>query len=520
MPLRRFARRRAIRCAAAVLTIAAICVSVQSAGATILPSQVLVVFNSASAEGAALKNAYLAAHPGIPAENVLGLPGIAVDAHSLSQADFVSLVRNPIRAHINQSGPPEPSQIMVILLIRPFPHRVLDTTVSWAIDTPSAGGNEFNNGDCTYASVDSELTLLYQDLDAGEAGGTFDSFSDNVIQNPWWRQDVDFDTFPRAAITTPRTFVNTFDFYWTLGGTAPLTPGEMYLVCRIDGNTQDDGLAEIERARNLYVNRAAVRILLDEWANSSNDLDDDIAYSGDPFTDGPDYEQTRDLMSANGWDVRYDHSTTFITAALETRPLIAYASYGENHDLDGISQDPPGDGVYLDGFNFAPGAIFNTIESYNGRAFNGLSTLFSQEQVADFISNGGTFGVGMVGEPFSIFVPDNQYILRSFLLRGRTWAESAWSGIPALSWQHVVVGDPLARAAIINDPGLPRGDMNGDGRVNGDDIRWFVNVLNGSLASYRTAFPALDPIARGDFTNDYRLTAADCGGFVQALLSH
>ena len=48
-------------------------------------------------------------------------------------------------------------------------------------------------------------------------------------------------------------------------------------------------------------------------------------------------------------------------------------------------------------------------------------------------------------------MPDNEYLLFNFLVNRLTWAEAAWSSIPALSWQHVVLGDPLARLERVVD---------------------------------------------------------------------
>ncbi|UCG33989.1 MAG: hypothetical protein JSU68_04995 [Phycisphaerales bacterium] len=57
--------------------------------------------------------------------------------------------------------------------------------------------------------------------------------------------------------------------------------------------------------------------------------------------------------------------------------------------------------AYTRQYELARGAIFNTIESYNGRALDGLGTLYEHGQVADFISAGGTFGIGHVWEPLA-----------------------------------------------------------------------------------------------------------------------
>ena len=106
----------------------------------------------------------------------------------------------------------------------------------------------------------------------------------------------------------------------------------------------------------------------------------------------------------------------------------------------------------------------------------------------------------------------------NLLVNGLTWAEAAYTSFPALSWQQLALGDPLAKPAIIFDPGLPKGDMDGNGIVDGRDIKWFINVVMNGLLPYRTAFPSLDPVARGDFTGDFKVTTDDLPFFVNAEL--
>jgi uncharacterized protein (TIGR03790 family) len=490
----------------------------------ITESQVLVVYNSAATNATALKDAYLAAHPGIPAANVVNLNNASLNVADLTYANFVALVRNPIRNHLLLAGAPEPASIVAIVLIRPFPHRVHDTDNATVGDNPGIADDELIAGDSTNASVDAELVLLWQNLETGEAGGTMDSKSDNLIDNPYHQMTAQINTFTRVNIQTAKTFVNTGSAFWSLGLPSPsqLTPGDMYLVCRIDGNSLADAEASIDRAQNLYINMATVRILLDEYnVSTGQDLDDDGMFSNnvsDVCWAGDDFEETTTALQGQGWDVRYDGTTNFIDGTEETNTIVAYASYGENHSIAGLGESPPGNGVYIAGFQFAPGAIFNTIESYNGRALNGLATLFNQEQVADFIGAGGTFGIGMVWEPFTFSLPDNEFMMTGMLVSGLTWGEAAYTSIPALSWHHVVLGDPLGRATILDDPGLPKGDFNGDGNVDGLDIAWYTDIVVNGTANYRTAFPTLDPIARGDFTGNLAVDLADEPQLIDALL--
>jgi len=490
--------------------------------ADILPSQVLVVFNSASAEGTTLKNAYMAAHPGIPAANVVDLNSpILLTVPDVAYATYKVLIRDPIRNYLAQPGLPDADSIIAIVLIRPISHRIQDNTNVSVGDDAGQARNEFLAGDATFASVDSELTLLWQNLDSGEAAGRMDSRADNVIVNPYFKSLIGIDGYSRANITMQRTFTNVANVAWFLNGSG-MTPGDIYIVTRIDGDTLSDATAALNRAQGLYVNRALTKILLDAYDTAARPpIDDDSLFSppsADPFWGGPDYADTTLALSMNGWNVRYDQAFAFITPSLEPGLLIGYASYGKNHDLDGAGQTPPGAPNYIAGYRFPDGAIFNSIESWNARGLNGLGTQGNQCQIGMFLAAGGTFGVGNVWEPLSPFVPDNKFLLQNFLVNGLTWGEAAWSSIPALSWQELAVGDPLAKANVIYDPGLPRGDMDGNGRVDGEDVRWFEAVLDGRIAEYRAAFPALDPRARGDFDGDYAVTVTDVGGMISALL--
>lgn len=468
-----------------------------SAKASIAENQVLVVYNSASAEGTALKNSYLAAHPGISAANVVDLNNPLLITFDLTSAQFINSVRDPIRNHLLVAGPPAPSDIIAIVLIRPIPHRLRDSDNPSAGDGPSTASAETQAGDATFASVDAELALLWQDLYSTEAGATMDSRSDNVIDNPYHQNTAGIHTFSRAAIQTAKSFTNNSDFYWALGGSGAtrLTPGDMYLVCRLDGNNAADATALIGRAQDLAVNKAAVRVILDEYNLSAReDLDDDAVFTPpDPFLAGDDYEETRTLLENDIWRVRYDDTADFISAGEENIPVIAYASYGENHALAG--ENPAGTGTYIDGFDFARGAMFNTYESYNGRAFNGLGPTLGQEQVADFIAAGGTFGVGHVYEPFTFTIPDNEFLFVNMLVRQMTWAEAAYASIPVLSWQHVVVGDPLGRFDAVVEL---LGDCDADAAVDQADYAQYAGCISGPLTPASAACDCADLDGDGD----------------------
>jgi len=480
-------------------------IAAPAAGA-IAENQVLVVYNSASADANALLATYLAAHPGIPVANRLNLNDPTLLVADLSYTDFVNKVRTPIRNYLNAAGPPAPADIIAIVLLRPFPHRILDTDNAAAGDNASQASTEFSAGDATFASVDAELALLWQNLSTGEAGGTMDSLADGPIDNPYHTSTLGIHTFSRTNIATAKSFSNAANVAWLLAGSGAtrLTAGDIYLVCRVDGTTLAHAQALVTRAANNRVHRGLVRVLLDEYdLDLRDDLDNDPLFtSNDPFLAGNDYEETRDLLEAAGWYVRYDDTFDFISSTEETNPIIAYASYGENHDIGGAGENPPGTGTYINNFNFPLGAIFNTIESFNGRAFNGLGTAAGQEQVADFIAAGGTYAVGNVFEPFTFSLPDNEFLFVNLLLRGRTFAEAAYSSFPALSWQQIAVGDPLGRVHLL-------GDVDDDGDLDRHDVGAFVDCLRGPIAVTPPAGCTTAEFDRADVDGDGDVDLAD-----------
>ena len=128
--------------------------------------------------------------------------------------------------------------------------------------------------------------------------------------------------------------------------------------------------------------------------------------------------------------------------------VIAYASWGSN-DLHRKQRDP--------GFHWLPGAIVTEFVSTDGRTFKrppdtwtlgnwgDRKTWFAgapQSLTADSIHQGATGASGHVDEPDLQYTPRPDYLLPSYY-HGRNLAESYWLSIPAVSWQNIVVGDPL-----------------------------------------------------------------------------
>jgi uncharacterized protein (TIGR03790 family) len=128
--------------------------------------------------------------------------------------------------------------------------------------------------------------------------------------------------------------------------------------------------------------------------------------------------------------------------------VIGYASWGSN--------DRSRHRRFL-GFEWLPGAVMTEFVSTNGRTFarppenwtlsdwNSPQLWFAgapQTLTADYIHEGVTGASGHVYEPYLTMTPRPDILLPAYY-KGRNLAESYYLSIPRLSWQNIVVGDPL-----------------------------------------------------------------------------
>lgn len=492
--------RRISRAAAAISC--ATCLT-SLASAQLRPDEVLVVYDSRITDSREVAAYYAgsrkvpgasATFPGTrPGVNVLDLASTGAPVSTgpdVSYPNFSAQLRDPIRNHIIAQNLTR--RVRCLVLTKGFPHRIQDNTIPTAGDAPGLLVNELNASDATCASVDADLTLLYQNLFTNEAGGPGDSLADGLILNPYWKLDRPMSVFPNTSIQTTKTFTPSGDGpLWSPAGSSPqrLIPGEVMLVTRLDGPTVANVRGIIDRAKSLMVNPLTSVAMFDE-SNSNGTVDaagngefDNSSSAWSALRAGDDYEQSRDDLTNDtrfgASFVRYNalqggaqfyvgpRVTWTLPVLTVSEPVLLVATYGSNHA--GVPRDSAGTlafTFYADSYNYPPGAIFNTIESYNGRAFGGLGQPANtpQQQLSGFIAAGGTFGFGNVWEPIADSIPDNRYVVQNFIRGNLSWAESAWSSIPALSWMQLVVGDPLARVRRTTE------DLNADSNVGVDDL--------------------------------------------------
>jgi len=245
------------------------------------------------------------------------------------------------------------------------------------------------------AAVDSELTLLYTDIHQGRPHALR-----GWVPNPFFaKRDAKFShpSFP------------------------------IYLVTRLAAYDFDGAKAIIDRAREAANRGKFVIDLKSAFDEEGNDWLRDAAILL------PKERVILDESSA----VLYDQTD-----------VIGYAGWGSN--------DTNRHRRFL-GFKWLPGAIATEFVSTDGRTFRkppgdwNISNWTTpnlwfagspQTMTADFLLEGATGASGHVDEPYLVMTPRPQSVLPAYF-RGRNLAESFYLGIPGLSWQNIVIGDPL-----------------------------------------------------------------------------
>jgi uncharacterized protein (TIGR03790 family) len=202
----------------------------------------------------------------------------------------------------------------------------------------------------------------------------------------------------------------------------PFDLGRIVKVARLDGPTADEANALVDRAvaaeRMGLVGRAYV-----DLANRDK--------VGDTWL-----ESTASQLAALGFDLSVDRdaATMPITARIDA-PVLYFGWYA------GEINGP----FTLPGFRFPPGAIALHIYSFSAATLR----LPTGGWTGPFVARGVTATVGNVYEPYLAFTHRPDLLVRA-LARGDTLADAACYSLQALSWQAVLIGDPLYRPFAVS----------------------------------------------------------------------
>ena len=345
-------------------------------------ANILLVSNRASPASDAVARHYVARR-GIPQEHVCAIM-TSVD-ETIARDAYESEIEVPIWRCIAAARGHD--RILYIVLTKGVPIRI--------------SGTAGRNG--TSASVDSELTLLYRRR-TGQAvpiGG--------FVPNPYF------------AGTAPIANLQPFTHQ----------SQDIYLVTRLDGYTVQDAIGLIDRAGAAV---ADGRFVLDERSGL-------VDPGGDRWL-----RAAAERLRAQGLAERVVLDESRQVLVKQSR-VLGYYSWGSNDSS-----------IRLRHFEmaFLPGAIAGMFVSTDGRTFkeppaswvpsddarNGVFGGSHQSLMADLIREGVTGAAGHVDEPFldATIRPD---ILFPAYVSGRNLAEAYYAAMPYLSWQTIIIGDPL-----------------------------------------------------------------------------
>lgn len=251
-------------------------------------------------------------------------------------------------------------------------------------------------GKADNASVDSELTTLYLEMKGARLQ------REGALDNPFYRRkDQPFEH--------------------------PAVP--IYLVTRLAGYSFEDARKSVERCRGAK-NRG--KVVLDLKADNDEDGNSWLRDAGI-------------LLPADR--VVLDLSTQVVPPQTD---VIGYASWGSN-DANRLSRKS--------NMQWLPGAIATEFVSTNARTlkmppFNwSLGTWEDkkshfagspQSMILDYVWEGVSGISGNIDEPYLALTAHPDQLFPAYL-GGRNLAESFYLSLPAISWQGIVLGDPLCK---------------------------------------------------------------------------
>lgn len=109
-------------------------------------------------------------------------------------------------------------------------------------------------------------------------------------------------------------------------------------------------------------------------------------------------------------------------------------------------------------FRFRKGAVAMHLHSYSAQQLRDPKMNWS----GPLLERGAAVTIGNVFEPY-LHMTHDFGIMHQRLMSGFSWVEACWMSIRSVSWQGVVLGDPLYR---------PFGHLDGSGTVQEDDLAY------------------------------------------------
>jgi len=356
---------------------------------------VVVIVNEAVAESVKLGE-YYAARRGVPAENICKLK--TSESETINRDGFTKEILEPVqkfladRKFVTGEGFKRVNQARYLVTVYGVPVRISEKQ--------NTGKGQARILTTDRAAVDSDLTLVLQKKFNKAAR----------LRNPYFGQKVRFADC-RLRLKRQRK-------------TVP-APSVMCLVTRLDGPTPaivrgmiDDAI-RVEKTGlkgNAYFDIGGRYPIGDKWIAAGNDVMKKAGFTCDMETSKrlfPDSRPMTDACVYMGW----------------------YTGKAYGRFLNPA-------------FRFAPGAIAYHLHSYSATVLR----TEDDKWVGPLLARGAAVTMGHVYEPNLDGTPRPAVFL-SRLLAGWNLAEAAYASLPFLSWQNVILGDPLYRPFAVRAAG-------------------------------------------------------------------
>jgi uncharacterized protein (TIGR03790 family) len=367
------------------------------------PDQVLVVLNANSAISKEIGYDYSQKRA---ARNLLTVhcedSAVSVENETIQLTNYLQFIEMPIRNYLSTH-----TNIDFIVLTKGIPIRIKGSAMG-SCDEHSSEAREIRG----YPSVDSTLAALDYDklpgtmkIDITGSGAIGCGYS-----NRFWNANEPFS-------------------HEKFGG---------YLVTRLDGYTVADATGLVARALQAEKGLTDGKVLLDvqpifglgDEASQPAPITGTVILRESPWSEyNADMEHAHDLLAGRGIANELDLTENFIG---QRTNLLGYFSWGSN---DAKYQAESYQTLF-----FAPGSISDTAVSTSGRTF--LPTSGGQSLLDDLIAHGLTCGKGYVDEPLLQAIASPTILMDHYTL-GYTMAESFYAASHFVSWEDVVIGDPL-----------------------------------------------------------------------------
>ena len=364
-------------------------------------NEVLVIYNAQMPASEAVARHY-AQRRSVPDSQILGLR--LSDSGTISRADYVSGIQEPVRKYLVEKGlaewvpdssAPLPGRKATarnrLRLIRSeIRYLLLCYGVPWYIPHDSSMRSETEGIPAQFlrndASVDDELALLPRL-----------GFNDPIATSP----------NPVVGAT------NAAQIHPTNG---------VFMVTRLDGPTPEIARGLVDKALE-----AESRGL---WGHAYIDL---RAITNGPYWWG-DRMITNAAVAAKrlGFDTFVDNQPASLGVGYPLSQVALYIGWYDS----GVTGP-----FYRASVEFLPGAFAYHLHSFSAANLRSAS----ENWVGPLLARGATATMGCVAEPYLEFTPNPAMFLERWGYVGMTLGEAATAAHPVLSWQTVVVGDPLYR---------------------------------------------------------------------------